>query len=321
MDKFDILVQKYRRDINCLTDENRNTRLVALRKLLTELPKEPEDELREKLFINCLIKPLTYAFEDKIEKNREIAIKIVSGHIEKFGFTKDYDVLLTAALARLNGTPFPEQSEEVRISFINLIKLMVDKNEVEVIPFLSDLSNTLARVLLDPNPAMKENCARFLGVLAGKLKAKLGHYVRPILNSLVVNITHQRSLIRRLSMRAIGDVVKTDCAAPLLKDIMGSLKFLLGDKIPDVRKQLYVVVREWLASFDYTYLKTFECDLISILLTGVGDESIEISELCIESLNFYGTNLRKLLEELKEDTKNIDPNSFDVEFQKRMASI
>jgi len=78
-----------------------------LKKFQNELPKEA-DEFRLKLFVNCLIKPLTYAFEDKIEKNRETAIKIVGAHIEKYGFTKDYTILLTAILARLNATPFPE---------------------------------------------------------------------------------------------------------------------------------------------------------------------------------------------------------------------
>ena len=80
----------------------------ALKKLMTELPKETDDLSREKLFINNLMKPLTYAFEDKIEKNREAAIKIAYAHIEKFGFTKDCIMLLTAIIARMNATPFPE---------------------------------------------------------------------------------------------------------------------------------------------------------------------------------------------------------------------
>ena len=105
---FDAFTQKYKRDINCLTDENRATRLSALKRLSTELPKEPDVAARSKLFINHLMKPLTYVFEDKIEKNREAAIKIAYAHIEKFGFTKDCVMLLTAVLSRLNATPFPE---------------------------------------------------------------------------------------------------------------------------------------------------------------------------------------------------------------------
>lgn len=75
---------------------------------MTDLPKETDDEFRLKFFINCLMKPLTYAFEDKIEKNRELAIKIALTHIQKYGFTSDCSALLTAALTRLNATPFPE---------------------------------------------------------------------------------------------------------------------------------------------------------------------------------------------------------------------
>jgi len=105
---FDLFTQKYKRDINCLTDENRATRLTALKKLTTELPKETDDASRLKLFINHLMKPLTYVFEDKIEKNREAAIKLAYIHIEKFGFNKDFAILLQAIIARINANPFPE---------------------------------------------------------------------------------------------------------------------------------------------------------------------------------------------------------------------
>ncbi len=47
-------------------------------------------------------------------------------------------------------------AEEVRISLLGLIRLILNKNDVEVIPFVPDLCATLAKLLLDPNPAMKE---------------------------------------------------------------------------------------------------------------------------------------------------------------------
>lgn len=91
-----------------LNRQNRNTRFTALKKLLSELPKEEDDESRKRLFTNNLIKPLTYTFEDKIEKHRETGIKIAFAHIQKFGFCGECVPLLTAALARLNAIPFPE---------------------------------------------------------------------------------------------------------------------------------------------------------------------------------------------------------------------
>ena len=120
---------------------------------------------------------------------------------------------------------------------------------------------------------------------------------------------------------AICDVIKTDHAPPLLKDILPQVKALLNDKIAEVRRELHVMVNMWLANFDLSYLKMFECDLIMILLAGVGDEVTEISQLCVEGLNFYGTNLQKLLDELKEDVSAINPKSFDEEFEKRMNAM
>jgi len=100
-----VLQMKY---TSSLHPKNRNTRFTALKKLLNELPKETDDESRKKLFTNNLIKPLTYIFEDKVEKNREAGIKIAFAHIQKFGFSIECTPLLTTALSRLNGTPFPE---------------------------------------------------------------------------------------------------------------------------------------------------------------------------------------------------------------------
>ena len=196
---------------------------------------------------------------------------------------------------------------------------MVEKNEVEVIPFLAELTSSLSKVLLDANPAMKEECAMFLGILSHKLKTKIGHHSKAMLASLVQNTKHQRSKVRRLSIRAIGDVIKTDNAPPLLKDVVSQLKLLVNDKIAEVRKELYLVVKEWLASFDITYLRMFECDLVLLLLAGVGDESPEIAQHCVDSLEFYGSNLQKLLAEIGEDTSAVNPHSFDDKFQKRVS--
>jgi len=208
-------------------------------------------------------------------------------------------------------------AEEVRLSLLNLLKLIVQKNEIEVIPFLTELSAGLSKLLLDANPTMKEECAIFIGLVSQKLKAKIGHHAKNMLLALAQNTKHQRSKVRRLSIRGIGDLIKTDNAPPLLKDIVASLKPLVNDKIVEVRKELYFVVKEWLASFDITYLRMFECDLVLLLLSGVGDESPEIAQHCVDSLEFYGSNLQKLLVEIKEDTSKIDPHSFDEKYKKR----
>ena len=167
---------------------------------------------------------------------------------------------------------------------------------------------------------MLKECAGFLGLLSIKLKTKVGHHIKSILQSLIQNTKHQRSKVRRLSVRAIGDTIKADNAAPLLKEIMTQLKPLVNDKIVEVRKELYFVVKEWLTSFDIAYLRMFECDLVLILLAGVGDESPEIAKHCVECLEFYGSNLKKLLVEIGEDTSSVKPNSFDTKYEKMISS-
>ncbi len=98
------------------------------------------------------------------------------------------------------------------------------------------------------------------------------------------------------------------------------LKSAVNDKTAEVRKELYLVVREWLTSFDITYLRMFECDLVLLLLAGVGDESPEIAKHCVDTMEYYGANLQKLLTEVGDDISAVKPNSFDAKFAKLASS-
>lgn len=197
----------------------------------------------------------------------------------------------------------------MRLSFLGLIRLMAGKGAAELIPCLEEVSSTVSKALLDSNPGMKESCAIFVNELSRSLKAELGHYAKPMLNSLVQNIRHQRFKIRKLSVRAIGELAKTNHAAPLLKDILPQLKPLLNDNIAEVRKELQTVVREWLESSD---IKMFECELALLLLAGLGDENEAIAQLCVKALEEHGEKI------LNEEPK-ADVHSFDEKFKRKMS--
>eukprot|EP00826_Nyctotherus_ovalis_P017290 TRINITY_DN15082_c0_g3_i1.p2 TRINITY_DN15082_c0_g3~~TRINITY_DN15082_c0_g3_i1.p2 ORF type:complete len:189 (-),score=43.09 TRINITY_DN15082_c0_g3_i1:135-701(-) len=186
---------------------------------------------------------------------------------------------------------------------------MGEKGAAEFVPRLEEVSSTVSKALLDSNPTMKEDCAIFVNELSKSLKAELGHHAKPILNSLVQNTKHQRSKIRKLSVRAIGELAKTNHAAPLLKDILPQLKPLLNDNIAEVRKELQMVVKEWLESLD---MNMFECELALLLLAGLGDENEEIAQLCVKALEEHG---KKILSE--EPT--VDVHSFDEKFKRKVA--
>jgi len=160
---------------------------------------------------------------------------------------------------------------------------------------------------------MKESCAVFISELAPKLKKEIGDHAKSIMDSLCQNTKHQRFKIRKLSIRAIGDISKTDHAAPLLKDILVQLKPVLNDIIPDVRKELYLVVKDWLESFDVESLKLFESDLALLLLAGLGDENEEIAKLCVKALEEHGSKVQA------SSNAKVDPHSFDEKFKRKIS--
>ena len=207
-------------------------------------------------------------------------------------------------------------AEEVRICFLNLIKIILEHNVSEVISQLTSFASTLSKLLLDPNPSMKENCAAFIVIVSDKLKNELGHHSKCIFASLIQNTKHQRSKIRKLNIRAIGEVGKTIHAAPFLTDILDQFKPLMNDKILDVRKELYMIIKEWLECFDLGYLNMVGSTLSMFLMAGIGDENEGVAQLCVNALELHGKNLQRLLKEVGEDA-TVNPFSFDERFQKR----
>ena len=66
------------------------------------------DELIEFYYREKLVRRLILTLEDQIEKNRELAIEIMTKAIERVGLKDEAQVLLPAIAARMNKQPFTE---------------------------------------------------------------------------------------------------------------------------------------------------------------------------------------------------------------------
>jgi hypothetical protein len=55
-----------------------------------------------------LCKRLVICLEDQVEKNREIAIEILTEMVEKTGFKEESQIILPAISNRMLKTPYPE---------------------------------------------------------------------------------------------------------------------------------------------------------------------------------------------------------------------
>ena len=96
------------------------------------------------------------AISDSREMNRELALKLIETLIQKAGSDGKalYDVFVVQLIQRVNETPFPEASENVRLRIIGIYLKLVPYKDC-FIRCMPELSSCLAKCLMDPFDEIK----------------------------------------------------------------------------------------------------------------------------------------------------------------------
>lgn len=113
-----------------LAENDRNLRrqaLVEFNKVIDS--SSVSDELIEFYYREKLVRRLIMTLEDQIEKNRELAIEIMSKAVERVGLKEEAQILLPAISNRMNKIPFNEPSEEVRVALIELLDTCLESDK------------------------------------------------------------------------------------------------------------------------------------------------------------------------------------------------
>jgi len=78
----------------------------------------------------------------------------------------------------------------------------------------------LSKAATDANPEMKQRSAKFAGEICRELKEKVGHYMKNTVISLVKNLHHQHSKVRKSTLQGLQDVLVCRGAEPFLDDAL-----------------------------------------------------------------------------------------------------
>lgn len=119
---------------------------------------------------------------------------------ERVGLKEESQILLPAIAARMNNTPFPEQSEETRILLLELLSVCLQSDKYQFLPKLAEVCSMLSKALTDANPEMKQKASKFASELCRELKDKVGPYMKNTVISLVKNLHHQHSKVRKSTL-------------------------------------------------------------------------------------------------------------------------
>lgn len=195
--------------ITTLQSESKMARKQALEKINEEIFENPANK-------DCdltIVFPEVYAyvlksFSDTSEGCRDIAALIISNFIEKLPLNDYYLTYILPVIVRRIGCPeIVEESEEIRLVLIQLVRKILEKYKVSYLlsPFINDLTNILTKTVADPYPSVKLEACECIIMITKSLQRDFHFqsesYVKPILS----NFAHQHFKVRVASIKAIGN--------------------------------------------------------------------------------------------------------------------
>lgn len=206
------LQQKFQREINRISDSDRNTRKRGLQKLVESLPWTSEDDtdaLRT-LCSQTLFVPVLQGVSDPVEKCREYSISLLTKTVALCAPFNNQQAaqLINALCARVNDIPFPETGEEIRLQVLDLLSLVLSH------PVATDLLElcgpavllAMTKALQDSFPAVKRTCCDIIILFCIHTPNVVHAHFKNLTKYLCVNALHQHHKVRSVSLTVINEI-------------------------------------------------------------------------------------------------------------------
>lgn len=267
---------KYNRDINCLKDRDKSTRISALGRLLSSL----KSESNHSALFQKLKHPLLDLLKDPSDKCKELSVSLLKSFISSNSIPpEDLPLLIQSFHSRLGQDQLIESCEEVRVSSIETLFLL-SQNYLRFIHIeLSRLTDIIARAARDKFPQIKLLASDFVSFLSQNSE-KISLYARKLVEALRLNFFHQQFKVRAAALQAAGDLLRLKQAQGLVADIWMDLKKIQLDKKSEVLEVLNLVVARILQDLDEELRFACEGKLIYTILC--------CDEKCKDVLNCIG---------------------------------
>ena len=137
--QVDDLCRSITRHLNCLQDDNRNTRKRALESIRKEFIPLNVSNNDQTSLVNAIVRPMLHVFSDPVEKCRELAIVLVTDWVNSLPEPCDLLQHVVPTLVQRLGQPdIVEPSEELRLKLVELLILLVDLTTTKTAPYLDD---------------------------------------------------------------------------------------------------------------------------------------------------------------------------------------
>lgn len=154
------IVRSLAQHLSCLNGDEKSKRKRALDNIKKETTEKGLSSTVLQEVFACLVKPLLRCLSDPMEICREVAIQIIGDFIKCVSTPESSLPYIMPSLAqRLGGKEIVEPTEELRLSLVEALSLIVEVCGRHLAPYLGDMVEILQKTITDPFPdVIKESC-------------------------------------------------------------------------------------------------------------------------------------------------------------------
>ena len=201
------ILRNITRFINGLSDENRNTRkrsLEGIRKeILSRKPQLEPMDLQQTL--KEIVKPLLQVLSDPVEKCRDLSVCFMADCLQAVPEPYNFlSFIIPVVVQRLGQQDIVEPSEELRLSLVKLLLLLVESCKKKMGPYVDDMVKILQRTIIDPYPEVKKESCHCASALAKAVPEFFHMQSETLIKPLLMSISHQHSRVRVDVIKTIG---------------------------------------------------------------------------------------------------------------------
>lgn len=154
------IIRSLARQLNYLNGDEKSARKRALEDIQKEtVEKALSSTVLQEVFA-CLLKSLLRCLSDPMERCREVAIQIIGNFIRCVSKPESSLPYIMPSLAqRLGGKEIVEPAEELRLSMVEVLSLIVEICGQHLAPYVDITIRILQKTITDPFPdVIKESC-------------------------------------------------------------------------------------------------------------------------------------------------------------------
>lgn len=152
---------------------------------------------------------LVRVLSDQAEACRDLSIELLKKFYQIL-IPSDRNIIYVVPVAsrRLASQEIVEPSEEVRLNFVTLLRIIVDKYKDYIPAYLDDFVAILGKTVIDNYPSIKKESCSCISELAKAVPRHFYNRSDSLVKPVLLNFTHQHHKVRVSAVDAIGDIVQ-----------------------------------------------------------------------------------------------------------------